>query len=173
MVQARAGHYSSLTSNPIFPMSFRPLLVIGVLAVAAAAVAQTTPATNRPNPSAPPRPDAPGAPINPQQASTPAQAVSGGTSQPAAAEPATAPAPLRELNFAAADVDGDKRISLTEFSNYVGNRPANSSTDPITADLIERFRQLDQNGDAYLSEAEATAPAQSQQPLASPVPPRR
>jgi hypothetical protein len=146
-------------------MSLRfPLLLTGALAFATAALAQTPAAANRPNPPAPPRTDAPGTPINPQQASTPAAQnnASGVTNQAPDAEPA-ATTPLRDLNFAEADVDGDKKVSLTEFANYVGNRPANKSTDPLSAEVIDRFRQLDQNNDAFLSESEANTPPQPQQ----------
>jgi hypothetical protein len=38
--------------------------------------------------------------------------------------------------------------------------------------VIERFRQLDQNNDAALTEAEASAPAQPE-PLAPPARPRQ
>jgi hypothetical protein len=171
---------SQPTFNPALPMSFRfPLLLTGALAFATGAFAQTSAAANRPNPPAPPRTDAPGTPINPQQASTPAAQnnASGVTSQAPDAEPAAAATPLRELNFAEADVDGDKKVSLTEFANYVGNRPANKSTDPLSAEVIERFRQLDQNNDAFLSESEANTPPQpqqmQQQQLAPSTQPRR
>jgi protein-disulfide isomerase len=161
-------------------MSLRfSLLVTGTLALAATVFAQT-PATNRPIPPAPPRADAPGTPINPQQA-TPAQAGGTGTqampdaTKPAtpAMEPAAAAVALRELNFAEADTDHDKKVSLTEFANYVGNRPANKSTDPLTEESIERFRQLDRDNDAFLSESEATAPSQPEQPVVPATRPRR
>src|SRR3954469_23940634 len=145
-------------------------LTAGALALAIAASAQSTRATSRPNSPAPPRADAPGAPINPRQTTTsPGTNALTNPATPAnqapAAEPEPASPPLRDLNFAEADADGDKRVTLTEFANYVGNRPETRSTEPVTADLIERFRQLDRNGDATLTEAEATAtPQATQQP---------
>ncbi len=164
-------------------MSLRSsLLITGALAFAATAFSQSTPATDRPNPAASSRTDAPGAPVDPQPAATPAPGpgVNGVQAAPSASKPATpalepaaAAVTLRELNFSEADTDHDKKVSLTEFANYVGNRPANRSTDPLTAELIERFRQLDQDNDAVLTESEATAPAQPQPSMTPAAPPRR
>ncbi len=130
------------------------LLVTGTLVLAVAAFAQqTAPAA----PPATPRADAPAAPINPNQA-TPAT------------EQAAAPAPLRELNFAEADTDGDKRISLSEFSTFVESRMASRSTETVREETIQRFLDLDQNNDAYLSESEARVTPQSTQPAAAKQP---
>jgi hypothetical protein len=155
-------------------MPFRSsLLLAGALTLAGSLSAQQAP-LNRPVPPAPPRSDAPGTPINPRQ--TAVGAPSTPANQAPGAVGATAQStPLRELNFAEADTDGDKKVTLTEFANYVGNRPANGSTEPLSEEMIERFRQLDQNGDATLTESEAAAPQQStqQQPAPSVIPPRR
>ena len=156
-------------------MSLRhSLLVSGLLAFSATAFAQSGSATNRPNPPAPPRTDAPGSPVNPRQASPAATAtsVTPANQAPEAVEPASQSTPLRELNFAEADTDGDRKVTLTEFSNYVGGRVANHSVEPLTEEVIERFRQLDRNGDGVLSESEASAPPVPTQPQST-MPPRR
>lgn len=158
-------------------MLLRPsLFAAGILALSATALAQSGPATNRPNPPAPPRSDAPGAPVNPRQ-TTPAGAAAQMTppnqAPAAAAEPEAPSTPLREMKFAEADADGDKKVTLTEFSNYVGARPASASVEPLTEEVIERFRQLDRDGDAALTESEASAPRETTPPQGPAIPPRR
>lgn len=148
----------------------KTLLLTGALTLAITASAQT--ATNRPVPPAPPRTDAPGSPINPQQ-NTPAA-----TAQPAApAESTPAATPLRELNFAEADADGDRRLSLNEYVTFVEARMSTRSTQPLNPETIDRFRQLDQDNDAFVSETEATVrqqpPAQNAPGLPPPPPPPR
>lgn len=144
----------------------KTLLLSGAFALSLTAFAQSGPATNRPVPPAPPRPDAPGAPINPQQ-NTPAAT---------AAQPAESAAPRRELVFAEADTDGDKRVSLHEFTTFVEARMDTRSTQPVSEATIDRFRQLDQDNDAFVSEAEATVqqqPPAQVDPGTPPPPPRR
>jgi hypothetical protein len=140
--------------------SFRQssLLVTGTLALAVAAWAQTTSPTANPLPPESPRASAPGVPPAPVPAA-PDQEMPTELATPAApastAEPVAAPAPLRELNFAEADTDGDKKLSLTEYSIFVGSRMATRGTETVSEEMIQRFRQLDQNKDAFLTEAEA------------------
>lgn len=156
-------------------MTFRSTLLFSTALILTSAGFAQTSAARQPNPPAPPRTDAPGAPINPRQAGAPAQPVTNAAPQEEQAAAAEAPnAPMRDLKFADADADGDKKVSLTEFSNYIGNRPANSSTEPVSTEMIERFRQLDQDGDAMLSEMEANSPAPVPQQVPSqPVGPTR
>lgn len=157
----------------------KSLLFTVALSLAVTTFAQT-PATDRPVPPAPPRTDAPGAPINPRQNTTaaPDQTAAPATATPAApAETAPAPAAIRELKFAEADSDGDKRLSLNEYVTYVEARMATRSTLPLNPETIDRFRQLDQDNDGMVSEAEATVqqqpPAQVAPGAQPPPPPRR
>jgi hypothetical protein len=147
------------TLNPFVFMNrftFSALLAAATLSVTAFAQTTATPAT----PPAPPRPDAPGTPINPEQ-TTPVAAP---------AEPA---AQVRELVFAEADTDKDGRVSLTEYSNFVESRVANRSVNPLSEQTIERFRQLDQDNDAFLSPSEAATVQQQPPAQVSPgTPPR-
>jgi hypothetical protein len=141
-----------------FPFS----ALVATTALAMTAFAQTPSPAEPANPPAPPRPDAPLAPINPQQAT------------PVAAPPeTTAPAaPLRELVFAEADADKDSRVSLTEYANFVESRHASRSVGALNEQTIERFRQLDQDNDAFLSESEATVQQQPPAQTSPGVPPR-
>jgi hypothetical protein len=133
--------------------TFSALLAAATLSVTAFAQTTATPAT----PPAPPRPDAPGTPINPEQTT-----------------PVAAPAAqVRELVFAEADTDKGGRVSLTEYSNFVESRVANRSIGPLSEQTIERFRQLDQDNDAFLSPSEAATVQQQPPAQVSPgTPPR-
>lgn len=142
-----------------------PITALLTSTLAAGVFAQSTPATNRTNPPAPPSASSPGVPAAPGPA-TPAGAT------PAAIQE-TPSTPLRELNFTEADVDGDRKISLTEFSTFVENRLETRSTGALSEQTIERFRQFDQDNDAFLSETEARAtPPPASQQAVPPVPPR-
>lgn len=132
----------------------KTFIIAGSLTFAAVAFAQTTSPANRPVPPVPPQPDAAATPINAEQ-------VPPATPATPAESPATAPA--RDLVFTDADADKDRRVSLTEFANFVESRAANNSISPLSEQTIERFRQLDQDGDAFLSETEA-AGVQQQPP---------
>jgi hypothetical protein len=125
------------------------LLASSLLAVAAFA---QNPPPDRASPPVPPRPDAPNTPINPNQPA-PAQAAP-------AEEPAPALSPVRELVFGEADADQDGRVSLNEYTTFVENRMATRSTEPVREETIQRFLDLDQNNDAFLSQSEATVQQQ-------------
>jgi hypothetical protein len=149
------------------------LSTLGALALAAASFAQspTSSPANPPVPPESPRAQPPGEPPRPNPV-TPAATPAAPDANPVAA-PAVAP---RELNFTEADTDKDGRVSIHEYTTYVENRLTTHSTLPLSEETIERFRQLDQDNDAFLSQAEASTPpplpAQAP-PTPSRVPPRR
>lgn len=67
---------------------------------------------------------------------------------------------IKGLRFAAVDADSDGRISLEEFVTFMdaGNVARNSNgsrTGVSPTELL--FRQIDRNGDNFLSESEVTA----------------
>jgi Ca2+-binding EF-hand superfamily protein len=61
----------------------------------------------------------------------------------------------------AADADGDKRVSLSEYVDVVAHRASSALSKEEEEALRRQFALLDNNGDGYISKSELRAAAKA------------